>query len=56
MKIVYTRPRVEVIRFAPSKAIALEQPGWDWEDNVFSTPEARIADGKDAERSNGHEG
>ena len=55
MQEVYMRPDLEIVSFAPSKAIALEQPGWEWEDNIFSAPEARNVDGKDAERSGGHE-
>ena len=54
MREVYMRPELEMIAFAPSKAIALEEPGWGWEDDVFSTPEARNID--DAERRTGNEG
>ena len=56
MKVVYTRPLVEVVSFAPSHAIALEQPGWGWEEDVFSTPEAKSFDGKTAEGGDGYEG
>ena len=46
MKNVYSRPVAEVISFAPSKAIAMENPDWGWEDDVFgeSTPETRSID------------
>lgn len=42
MENVYLRPVVEVISFAPSKAIAMDDPGWGWEDDVFgSTAETK---------------
>lgn len=37
MKQLYTQPRAEVVVFAPSKAIALEEPGWGYEDDVFGS-------------------
>lgn len=50
MKEIYKKPEADVICFAPAQAIALEQPGWGWEDGVFdSTPEARIIDDDDEE-------
>ncbi len=49
MNNVYARPVAEIISFAPSKPIALEEPGWGWEEDVFSTTEARSFD-DDAER------
>ena len=54
MKDVYLRPRAEIVVFAPAKAIALEEPGWGWEDDVFgeSTGEAR---NMDDERREGNE-
>ena len=55
MREVYIRPELEVIAFAPSQAIAMEQPGWGWEEDVFSTPEARNIDDEDAERRSGNE-
>ena len=56
MKGTYITPQAEVVTFAPSKAIALEQPGWGWEEDVFSTPETRMIDNEDAERSGTYEG
>lgn len=54
MKERYLCPRAELICFAASKAIALEEPGWGWEDDVFgeSTGEAR---NMDDERREGNE-
>ena len=43
MKTVYIPPRAQVISFAPDRAIAVEEPDWGWEEDVFSTPEARNA-------------
>ena len=44
MKEVYICPFVDVICFAPNKPIALENPGWGWEDDVFgeSSPEPAV--------------
>ncbi len=57
MKELYLCPLAEVISFMPNQAIALEEPGWGWEDDIFgeSTPEARNID-EDAERRDGYEG
>ena len=56
MKEVYMRPEAEVISFAPSKAIAYN-PGWDWEDNVFSPGEPNPASYENDEgRRDGYEG
>ena len=55
MKDVYVRPQAELVSFAPNNAIAMEQPGWGWEDDVFSTPEAQSFT-DDAERRMGDEG
>ena len=55
MKAVYLQPQVEIVSFAPNKAIAMEEPGWGWEEDVFSTPEARNIVDEDAERRNGYE-
>ena len=55
MKNVYVQPRVEIVAFAPSRAIAMEDPDWGWEEDVFSTPEARSADDEDAGRRGLHE-
>ena len=41
MQEVYMRPEMEVISFVPGKAIAMEQPGWGWEEDVFSTSEPK---------------
>ena len=56
MKELYLSPLAEVISFAPTQAIALEEPGWGWEDNVFgeSTTEARNIE--NAEGGDGYEG
>lgn len=59
MKDVYMRPEAEVISFAPRKAIALEEPGWGWENEAFSPQEVNTADGVDVYdvgRSGGREG
>ena len=56
MKTVYVRPQVEAVRFAPDKPIAMEQPGWGWEDDVFSTPEAKGFSDKTTEGGDGNEG
>lgn len=57
MKEVYMRPEAEVISFAPSKAIALENPGWEWDEDAFSPQEVNtVSDENDYERSGGREG
>ena len=52
----YTRPIANAVFFAPSAKIALDEE-FGWEDNVFSTPEARYwsADaGNDQQNSAGN--
>ena len=56
MQEVYMRPNLEIISFEPQKAIATEQPGWGWEEDVFSTPETKGFDGKTTEGGDGYEG
>ena len=57
MKEVYMRPEAEVISFAPSKAIALENPGWEWDEDAFSPQEVNtVSDENDYERRDGYEG
>ena len=56
VKEVYMRPNLEIISFEPQKAIATEQPGWGWEEDVFSTPETKGFDGKTTEGGDGYEG
>ena len=56
MKNVYVRPQAELVSFAPNNAIAMEQPGWGWEDDVFSTSEAKNFDNKTTEGGDGYEG
>ena len=56
MKAVYVQPKVDVVSFVSSKAIATEQPDWGWEEDVFSTPEAKNFNGNIAEGGNGNEG
>ena len=56
MKAVYLQPQVEIVSFAPNKAIAMEEPSWGWEDDVFSTPEAKTFDDKTTEGGDGYEG
>ena len=56
MQEVYMCPNVEIISFEPQKAIATEQPGWGWEEDVFSTPETRNLDDENAGRGQNNEG
>ena len=55
MRAVYVQPQVDLVSFASSKAIATEQPGWGWEEDVFSTSEPRNIDEK-AEGGDSYEG
>ena len=56
MKEVYICPFVDVICFAPNKPIALENPGWGWEEDVFSTPEPQNINSENMEGGEGNEG
>ena len=52
MKEVYMRPNLEIISFAPQKAIAAGwSPDWGYEDDIFgeSVPEAKSLGTDDAE-------
>ena len=53
----YVAPEVSTICFASAKAIALNPPGWGWEDGVFdeSAPEPKGYQ-DDAEGGAGYEG
>ena len=55
MQEVYMCPNMEIISFEPQKAIAMEQPGWGWEEDVFSTPETKVIDDKSTEGGDGYE-
>ena len=56
MKKTYMSPQVDVVDFAPGKAIAMEQPGWGWEEDVFSTPEPQNINNENMEGGEGNEG
>ena len=53
---VYMCPNVEIISFEPKKTIATEQPGWGWEEDVFSTPEPQNINSENMEGGEGNEG
>ncbi len=55
MKELYLCPLAEVISFVSTQAIAMEPPVWGWEEDVFSTPEAKNFDDKTTEGGNGYE-